>query len=96
MECVAGGSLAGRLGQGPLPPGEVSAIGAEVCTALAYAHRVGVVHRDLKPDNILISESGQVKVTDFAVAGAALGGGRSEEHTAELQSPPHLVCPLLL
>ena len=74
MEYVAGGSLARRLGQGPLPPGEVSAIGAEVCTALAYAHRVGVVHRDLKPDNILISESGQVKVTDFAVAGAALGG----------------------
>jgi serine/threonine-protein kinase len=74
MEYVAGGSLASRLGQGPLPPGEVSAIGAEVCTALAYAHRVGVVHRDLKPDNILISESGQVKVTDFAVAGAALGG----------------------
>ena len=74
MEYVAGGSLASRLGPGPLPPGEVSAIGAEVCTALAYAHRVGVVHRDLKPDNILISESGQVKVTDFAVAGAALGG----------------------
>ncbi len=74
MEYVAGGSLASRLGQGPLPPGEVSAIGAEVCTALAYAHRVGVVHRDLKPDNVLISESGQVKVTDFAVAGAALGG----------------------
>ncbi len=74
MEYVAGGSLASRLGQGPLPPAEVSAIGAEVCTALAYAHRVGVVHRDLKPDNILISESGQVKVTDFAVAGAALGG----------------------
>lgn len=74
MEYVAGGSLAGRLGHGPLPPAEVSAIGAEVCTALAYAHRVGVVHRDLKPDNILISESGQVKVTDFAVAGAALGG----------------------
>src|SRR5437879_4056304 len=74
MEYVAGGSLASRLGHGPLPPAEVSAIGAEVCTALAYAHRVGVVHRDLKPDNILISESGQVKVTDFAVAGAALGG----------------------
>src|SRR5438309_9748412 len=74
MEYVAGGSLASRLGQGPLPPGEVSAIGAEVCTALGYAHRAGVVHRDLKPDNILIAESGQVKVTDFAVAGAALGG----------------------
>src|SRR2546421_3745647 len=74
MEYVAGGSLASRLGQGPLPAAEVSAIGAEVCAALAYAHRVGVIHRDLKPDNILISESGQVKVTDFAVAGAALGG----------------------
>src|SRR6195256_2760356 len=74
MEFVAGGSLARRLEHGPLPAGEVSAIGADVCEALAYAHRVGVVHRDLKPHNVLVSESGQVKVTDFAVAGAALGG----------------------
>ncbi|MEA2505162.1 MAG: eukaryotic-like serine/threonine-protein kinase [Actinomycetota bacterium] len=74
MEYVAGGSLARRLVHGPLPSGEVAAIGADVCEALGYAHRVGVVHRDLKPDNILVSESGQVKVTDFAVAGAALGG----------------------
>jgi hypothetical protein len=74
MEYVAGGSLARRLEHGPLPSGEVAAIGADVCEALGYAHRAGIVHRDLKPDNIMVSESGQVKVTDFAVAGAALGG----------------------
>lgn len=75
MEYVRGGSLARRLAdEGPLPPAAVARIGADVCEALGYAHRAGVVHRDLKPTNILLSESGQVKVTDFAVAGAALGG----------------------
>ncbi|HEU5002684.1 MAG TPA: protein kinase [Actinomycetota bacterium] len=79
MEYVAGGSLAQALDRlGPLPPARVATIGADVCEALAYAHRAGVVHGDLKPDNILFSEAGpqtgQVKVGDFGVGAAALGG----------------------
>ena len=78
MEYVGGGSLAKALDRlGPLPPARVAAIGAEVCEALAYAHRAGIVHGDLKPDNILFAEagpqSGQVKVGDFGVGAAALG-----------------------
>ncbi len=75
MEYLGGGSLARLLAErAPLPPARVAAIGADVCEALAYAHRSGVVHRNLKPANILFSEAEQLKVTDFAVAGAALGG----------------------
>lgn len=79
MEYVGGGSLGQALDRlGPLPPARVAAIGAEVCDALAYAHRAGLLHGDLKPDNILFSEagpqSGQVKVGDFGVGAAALGG----------------------
>jgi len=75
MEYLGGGSLAEILDrEGPLSPGRVAAIGAEVCDALAYAHRSGVVHRDLRPANILFSDAGQLKVTDFAIGGVALGG----------------------
>jgi tRNA A-37 threonylcarbamoyl transferase component Bud32 len=78
-EYLGGGSLAQALrSQGALPPARVAAIGAEACEALAYAHQAGVVHRNLKPSNILFSDAGpllgRVKVTDFAVGAAALGG----------------------
>src|SRR5712691_10738499 len=60
MEYLRGGSLGQTLErEGPQSPLRIAAVGADVCEALAYAHRCGVVHRDLKPGNILLSESGQ-------------------------------------
>lgn len=70
MSYIAGETLGQRLRtQGPMPPGDVARVLREVAWALAYAHGRGIVHRDIKPDNILIEEgSGRAMVTDFGIA----------------------------
>ena len=55
---------------GPLPADEVARIGTQVAAALAAAHRAGIVHRDVKPGNILIAEDGTAKITDFGISHA--------------------------
>jgi pimeloyl-ACP methyl ester carboxylesterase len=67
MELIEGESLAERIARGPLPTTEVQRIGAEVADALDRAHRAGVVHRDLKPGNVMLSKSG-AKLMDFGLA----------------------------
>ncbi len=69
MPFVEGDSLRARLGHGPMPVGEVIGILRDVAKALAYAHQRSVVHRDIKPDNVLIS-GGVAVVTDFGIAKA--------------------------
>jgi len=69
MERLRGRTLQERiLGEGPLPPEEARAVVREICAALGAAHRQGVVHRDLKPQNVFLSEGGAVKVLDFGLA----------------------------
>jgi eukaryotic-like serine/threonine-protein kinase len=71
MEYVEGRSLAEILrSEGMLHPDRAADIATDVAAALSFAHRNGVVHRDIKPGNILIAPSGQVKVTDFGIARA--------------------------
>jgi serine/threonine-protein kinase len=71
MEYVDGRSLSAVLRDPQkLPPNQIAQIGAGVAAALAFAHRHGVVHRDVKPGNILITPDGEVKVTDFGIARA--------------------------
>src|SRR5207249_179675 len=60
--------------RGSLPPAEIRQILVQVARALAYAHKSGIVHRDIKPDNIMFDEHGQAVVTDFGIAKAATGG----------------------
>ena len=68
MELIDGESLAGRAGA-PIPWAELQPIALQICAGLAAAHERGVVHRDLKPDNVLIERSTQrVVLTDFGVA----------------------------
>ena len=69
MELVEGRSLRDLLSERRvLPPREVAAIGAQIADALAAAHAQGVVHRDVKPSNVLVTASGQVKVADFGIS----------------------------
>lgn len=68
MDFVDGYSLRQRLGQGALTEDEIVAIIGQACDALGYAHAFHVVHRDVKPENILIQADGQVKVVDFGIA----------------------------
>ena len=70
MEYVDGRLLKDVLADGPLEPAEATRIISQVLTALEYSHRAGVVHRDIKPGNIMITSSGQVKVMDFGIARA--------------------------
>jgi len=71
MELVEGKTLRQILNEvGPLPPGRTVHIGAQVADALHYAHKSGVVHRDVKPANILMCADGRVKVADFGIAKA--------------------------
>jgi serine/threonine protein kinase len=72
MEYCGGGTLADVIArQGPLAPERVMAVGAAVCNALSYAHQIGVIHRDVKPANILLTGEGALKVGDFGIAKAA-------------------------
>ena len=78
MGYVEGENLATRIGErGPLPVDETRRILREVADALAYAHGRNVVHRDIKPDNILLAADGQAMVTDFGIARAVTDSGDS-------------------
>ena len=92
MPYYAGGSLADRLGrQRIIPPAESAAIGVQVASALDYAHRHGIVHRDIKPDNILFDEDGNVALTDFGIATARFHGRLTA--TGRAMGTPHYMSP---
>jgi serine/threonine protein kinase len=74
-----------------LPPNEAAAIGVQVAGALAEAHAAGIVHRDVKPENVLITEDGTAKITDFGVSRAA--GQGTVTTTGVLAGTPAYLAP---
>ncbi|HET8894044.1 MAG TPA: serine/threonine-protein kinase [Gaiellaceae bacterium] len=68
LEYVPGGTLEDRLQKGALPDAETHAVATDIASGLAHAHARGVVHRDVKPTNILFDEEGRAKLTDFGIA----------------------------
>src|SRR5262245_28262936 len=83
MEYLAGESLADRLPKGPLPLPSALRVGLEIAGALEAAHRHGVVHRDLKPGNIVLTKSG-AKLLDFGLAKLARAGSNALDEVSSL------------
>ncbi len=68
MRYLAGGSLAARIRRGPLTPAQIVRPLSQVAQALDYAHQQGIIHRDIKPGNILLDEQGNAYLADFGIA----------------------------
>jgi len=92
MEYLPGGTLKDRiLKRGALPPRTAAAVALQIAEALQAAHRAGVVHRDIKPHNVLITASGDVKVGDFGIARAA--SSSTMTRTGSILGTAHYISP---
>ncbi|WHX20324.1 serine/threonine-protein kinase [Streptomyces malaysiensis subsp. malaysiensis] len=91
MELVRGQSLGDRLMEGTLDPREAARIGLSVLGALAAAHEAGVLHRDVKPDNVLLGRSGRVVLTDFGIA--QIEGEQRLTETGGFVGSPEFIAP---
>jgi serine/threonine protein kinase len=92
MPYLAGGSLADVLvKERTVAAGPAAAVCAQIATALDYAHRRGVVHRDVKPDNVLFDEDGHALITDFGIATARFHGRLTG--TGRAMGTPHYMSP---
>ncbi len=93
MEYIDGQTLSWRIRQGALAPTRAAAIGADVASALHFAHRRGVIHRDVKPGNVLIDHNGRVKVADFGIARAVSQAGEGLTQTGAVMGTASYFSP---
>ncbi|WP_431972448.1 Stk1 family PASTA domain-containing Ser/Thr kinase [Nocardia sp. bgisy134] len=94
MEYVDGDTLRDIVrGKGPLPPRRAMEIVADVCAALDFSHKAGIVHRDMKPANIMINRAGAVKVMDFGIARALADSSNPMTQTAAVIGTAQYLSP---
>ncbi|MEV6912979.1 serine/threonine-protein kinase [Amycolatopsis sp. NPDC051071] len=91
MEYLPSTSLADKLRDGPMEADDVIRLAIQLCSALAAAHRAGIVHRDIKPGNVLLGEDGTVKITDFGISRAM--GDVQLTATGEISGTPAFLAP---
>jgi eukaryotic-like serine/threonine-protein kinase len=92
MEYVPGETLSKRLKSGPFPVAEVLPIARQLAAVLAAAHSQGIVHRDVKPGNIILTDTGQVKLFDFGLATlSSFGSGEGDHPTETMLTTPGAV-----
>jgi serine/threonine protein kinase len=91
MEYVPGGSLHQLIKKGPLPIDHAHRIALELCDALIRSHHLKIIHRDIKPDNVLITEDGTPKLADFGVA--RLTAGTRMTQTGTKVGTPYYMAP---
>lgn len=91
MECVRGGTLRDEMASGPLAPDRVRDIAIGMLGALGAAHAMGIIHRDVKPANILVTTDGTPKLSDFGIAKTT--DGLDHTVTGELMGTPAYVAP---
>lgn len=94
MEYVEGGTLAQLISEGPLVAARAIHIVLQMCDALEYAHALGIVHRDIKPGNILVSATGPAKLGDFSIA--PLTGQDGNETGAMVGTPGYMAPELVI
>ncbi|QIS00957.1 Stk1 family PASTA domain-containing Ser/Thr kinase [Nocardia brasiliensis] len=94
MEYVDGETLRDIVrGKGPLPPRRAMEVIADVCAALDFSHKAGIVHRDMKPANIMINRAGAVKVMDFGIARAIADSSNPMTQTAAVIGTAQYLSP---
>ncbi len=93
MEYIRGMTLMQRINQGPIPQRRAVQIIAPICRAIAYAHSQGIIHRDVKPSNILLDSKGMPKLTDFGLAKLITGDQESLTRTGAILGTPTYMSP---
>src|SRR6185503_14335186 len=92
MDYVEGQNLSALVREGPLPPAKAAELVKTISEAIQYAHQRGILHRDLKPQNVLIDELGQPRVTDFGLA-KQIHSDSSLTQTGAIMGSPSYMSP---
>ncbi|WP_254506743.1 WD40 repeat domain-containing serine/threonine protein kinase [Anatilimnocola floriformis] len=93
MAFVEGMTLGDRLQEGPLPPNEAAQLIVQLARAVHHAHEHDVIHRDLKPNNVLLDKAGQPHVTDFGLARRLSDSTMRATHTGQVLGTPAYMSP---